>query len=298
MNQPVLYETHTHTPLCLHAVGEPQDYADFAYRRGLDGLIVTCHNPMPDGFSPTVRMRPEDFDEYLRMVFRARQDWRGRIDVRLGIEADYFPGYERWIEHQLQLADFQYVLGSIHAQQKEVRDKYWNGDPVEFQRTYFRLLADAAETGFFDCLAHPDVVKNDMPEEWEPQRIMGDVCDALDRIAATGVAMELNTSGIYKAIPEMNPFPEMIVEMRKRSIPVVIGSDAHDPRRVGGGFHEALDLLESCGYEHISFFINRVKRDVPIPAARERLRPRQCVISLESANSEQSLMAGEFTSII
>lgn len=298
MIQPVLYETHSHTPLCQHAVGRPTEFADFAFRRGFDGLIVTCHNPMPAGFAPRVRMRPDDFDEYLRMVFRARQDWRGKIDVRLGTEADYFPGHERWLEHQLQLADFQYVLGSIHPQLQEFRDRYWKGDPLEFQRTYFRLLGDAAETGFFDCLAHPDSVKNDVPDAWRPQRIMDDICDALDRIAATGVAMELNTSGIYRATQEMHPFPDMLVQMRKRSIPVVIGSDAHEPQRVGDRFHEALKLLEACGYEHISFFVNRVRQDVPIPVARRRLQPRQSAISLGGAPCTQPLIVGEPSPVI
>jgi histidinol-phosphatase (PHP family) len=298
MIQPLLYETHSHTPLCQHGVGEPNEHADFAFRRGLDGLIVTCHNPMPSGFAPGVRMRSDQFDDYLRMVFRARQDWRGTIDVRLGIEADYFPGHERWLEHQLQLADFQYVLGSIHPQLREFRERYWKGDPLEFQRVYFRLLADAAETGFFDCLAHPDSVKNDIPDQWHPQRIMDDICGVLDRIAATDVAMELNTSGVYRAIPEMHPFPEMLVEMRKRSIPVVIGSDAHEPQRVGDRFHDGLDLLESCGYEHISFFVNRVRQDVPIPVARKRLQPRQSVISLGSAPCPAQLIAGEPASVI
>ena len=47
----MLYETHMHTPLCKHAAGEPEDYAEVAQRRGLKGIIVTCHNPAPDGFS-------------------------------------------------------------------------------------------------------------------------------------------------------------------------------------------------------------------------------------------------------
>jgi histidinol-phosphatase (PHP family) len=230
---------------------------------------------MPTGFASNVRMSLDQFDDYLRMVFRARQEWRGRIDVRLGIEADYFPGYERWLEHQLQLADFQYVLGSIHPQLAEFRQRFWTGDALEFQRTYFRLLADSAETGLFDCLAHPDFVKNETPEDWRPELIKDEIGAALDRIAAAGVALELNTSGVNKTVPEMNPFPGMLVEMRRRSIPVVIGADAHRPERVGDGFLAALDLLEQCGYEHISFYVNRTRRDIPIATARQTLQPRQ-----------------------
>ncbi len=272
--EPLLYETHTHTTLCRHAVGDPQDYAAVAFRRGFQGLLVTCHNPMPAHYSPTIRMSVDEFDEYLRLVFRARQVWRGRIDVRLGIEADYLPGYERWLEHQLQLADFQYVLGSVHPHVPEFRQRYGDSGAVETQRAYFRVLAQAAETRLFDCLSHPDVIKNERPDEWLPERIMDDVCQALDRIAATGVALELNTSGKHKEIVEMNPFPQMLVEARQRGIPVVVGADAHEPERVGDGFFEALDLLEQCGYDHISFYVNRIRADVPITAARERMQPR------------------------
>ena len=52
MSDPLLYESHCHTPLCKHAHGLPIDYAAVALRRGLKGLIVTCHCPLPDGTSP------------------------------------------------------------------------------------------------------------------------------------------------------------------------------------------------------------------------------------------------------
>ena len=41
----MLYEMHMHTPLCKHAIGEPEEYAAMAERRGLAGIAVTCHNP-------------------------------------------------------------------------------------------------------------------------------------------------------------------------------------------------------------------------------------------------------------
>ena len=101
MMKRVLYETHSHTPLCKHAVGTPEEYAAVSQQRGLRGIVVTCHNPMPDGFSASVRMREDEFDEYLDLVSRARDIWTGRIEVRLGLEADYFAGYESWLERQV-----------------------------------------------------------------------------------------------------------------------------------------------------------------------------------------------------
>ena len=43
-DSPMLYEMHMHTPMCHHAFGEPQDYAQVAEQRGLKGIVVTCQN--------------------------------------------------------------------------------------------------------------------------------------------------------------------------------------------------------------------------------------------------------------
>lgn len=269
----MLYETHSHTPLCKHAVGLPSEYAAVAHQRGLSGLIVTCHNPMPDGFSAHVRMALDEMERYVSIVQQAREDWEGRVDVRLGIEADYFPGYEEWVEQQLSTYEFHYVLGSVHPQTREYQQAFRQQDPFETQRVYFELLARAAETKLFDCISHPDLIKNQTPTEWDPARIMPTVQAVLDRIAATGVAMELNTSGANKTVAEMNPFPQMLAEIREREIPIVIGADAHEPARVGDRFHAALDLLSEVGFASVSVFLGRQRRAISIEDARKTLVP-------------------------
>lgn len=271
MSDRLLYETHCHTPLCKHAIGEPSEYAAVAEERGLRGLIVTCHNPMPDGYSAHLRMSVDEFDEYVDLIARTREEWQGRVDVRLGLECDFFPGYESWVEQQLQSAEFHYVLGSVHPQVDEFKVRFPINVPTELHRTYFSLLADAAETGMFDAISHPDLIKNETPEDWRPDEIMDDICRALDRIAATGVAMELNTSGALKRIREMNPFPAMLREMRARDIPVVIGADAHLPQRVGDRFLPALDLLSECGYSEVQVFLDRQPQRLEIPAVQASL---------------------------
>ncbi|WP_246114804.1 histidinol-phosphatase HisJ family protein [Rubripirellula tenax] len=270
-SQPLLFESHSHTPLCNHAIGEPTLYAAAAKNRGLRGLIVTCHNPMPDGFSSRVRMREDQLDEYIDLVDDTRQQWAGSVDVRLGLEADYFEGYEAYLEKQLSSADFHFVLGSVHPQIDEFRQKYWSADPIEIQRTYFRLLAKAAKTGLFDSLAHPDLIKNMFSDSWNEQAVIDDIRSALDDIADTGIAMELNTSGVNKMISEMNPFPGMLREMQTRGIPVTLGADAHQPERVADGYETALELLADCGYKHVNFFLDRKRHSVAIDDAMASL---------------------------
>ena len=230
-------------------------------------MHVTCHNPMPNGFSAAVRMSESEFDAYVDLVAMATDRWKGRVDVRLGLEADYFVGYEAYLEKQLSGTEFHFVLGSVHPQIGEFRAQYWQDDLVEVQRIYFDLLATSAETGLFDSLAHPDLIKNFTSEAWDPVTILDVIRPALDRIAKTGVAMELNTSGVNKRISEMNPFPDMLREMKLREIPVTLGADAHTPSRVGDGYETAMQLLQSVGYTHVNFFLDRKREAVAIEDA-------------------------------
>lgn len=216
-------------------------------------------------------MTMDDFDSYLEIVERARQTWRGRIDVLLGIESDFAPGLERWIERLHTLAPFHFALGSVHCHLRQYRDRYYQGRIRDFQVTYFEHLAEAAETGLYDCISHPDLVKNCFPRAWEPEAILDVIRTSLDRIARTGTAMELNTSGLLKSVPEMNPGRLILEEMREREIPVVVGSDAHRPERVAADFEAALDLLEDAGYTHVSHFVERTRRELPIPEAAASL---------------------------
>lgn len=272
LTAPVLYESHMHTPLCKHAYGEPEAYAAVAAQRGLQGIIVTCHNPPIDGWSPSVRMADAEFDTYVQIVERARQAWAGRVDVRLGLECDYVPGMEAALAEQLGRAEFHHVLGSVHPQIAQYKERYFTGDTLAFQRTYFEHLALAAETGLFDTLSHPDLVKNEFPQEWDPARLADTLEASLDRIAAAGVAMELNTSGLQKRLPEMNPGRTILATMHARGIPVVVGADAHTPQRVAADYVPALQLLQETGYTHVSLFLNRQRQEVAIDTALANLQ--------------------------
>lgn len=260
----LFYDSHMHTPLCKHAWGEPEEYAQQAIKAGLKGIIFTCHAPMPNGFWPTVRMSESEFDTYVALVQRAAAAYKGKLHVCLGIESEWFPGYEDYIRQLHERVEFDYVLGAVHWQAKEYLAKFESGTIENFRRIYFDHLAKSAETGLYDCLAHPDLVKNYHPDSWCFAIIKNSVAASLDRIAATGVAMELNTSGLNKSYSEMNPGNEMLRMMADRKIPIVIGSDAHRAQRVGEHFVTALNNLTEAGYEQVSYFQKRQRIDLKI----------------------------------
>ncbi len=260
-----MYDSHMHSPLCKHARGPLSAYAERAEQKGLRGITFTCHSPMPEGWDSALRMSLPQLPQYVDMVECERDEFAGRVDVRLGLESDYFPGMEGWIADIHSRADFSYILGSVHALTKEFKARYLDGSTrLEYEKSYFENLALAAETGLYDCLSHPDVVKIAHPKQYDVADHLDTIRRVLDRIAVTGVAMELNTSGLNKSYPEMNPGAEMLAEMALREIPVVLGSDSHDAYRVGAAFEAALDNLRDAGYQRVSYFLNRERQELAI----------------------------------
>ena len=270
--RPIFFDSHMHTPLCGHASGAPEEYADAGLRAGLKGIYFTCHCPMPHGFWPSVRMEESEFDTYVAIVESAAATFKGRLDVRLGLESEYFPGFERYLRALHRRADFHFILGSVHFQSKEYLARFGRRGVDALRRTYFTHLAEAAETGLYDCLSHPDLVKNYKPTSWNFAVLKKHVARCLDRIAATGVAMEINTSGLNKGYAEMNPGNDMLAMMAEREIPVVVGSDAHRPQRVGDRFAEALENLQSAGYREVSYFEKRQRKTLEIRGVLNSLR--------------------------
>jgi histidinol-phosphatase (PHP family) len=278
--RPIYYDSHMHTPLCKHAEGEPEEYAEIALQRGLKGIVFTCHSPMPDNWWPEVRMDVDQLDAYVAMVRRAADVYAGRVEVRMGMEMDFFPGMEWWVERLNERFEFHHVLGSVHFFGRAYKERYFHGDLLAFQKTYFTHVAESAETGLFDTVAHPDLVKNLHAGLWQFELLEEHIAGCLDRIARTGVAMELNTSGLNKAIPEFNPGPRMLRMMRERNIPVVLGSDSHTPRRVAADFDRALEAMKDAGFAKVSCFLGRRRHDFPISDVRATLRlPQRAVVS-------------------
>ncbi|MGI9240246.1 MAG: PHP domain-containing protein, partial [Verrucomicrobiales bacterium] len=104
---------HTHTPLCRHATGEPTEYAARAAEIGLAEIGFSDHSPMEDDGFDDWRMKLSEFPDYLAAVEQARRDYPN-MSIKLGLEVDYLEGGERWIGELAGMADYDYLIGSVH----------------------------------------------------------------------------------------------------------------------------------------------------------------------------------------
>lgn len=203
----------------------------------------------------------DDLDEYVEFV-------REETDLRLGIEADFVPGREERLRDLLDRFEWDYVIGSVHFLRDravdmpgafDVWDRGESADKV--WRRYFETIAEAALSGMYDVMAHPDLVKvwgkgrpvpdRDPRHYYEP---------AVEAFAESGVAVEISTAGLRKPVAELYPsqsFLEMVVDA---GCPLALSSDAHIPEHVGFAYDEALKALESVGVGEIAVFEGRRRR--------------------------------------
>jgi histidinol-phosphatase (PHP family) len=135
---------------------------------------------------------------------------------------------------------------------------YADWDIDELYERYFSLVLQGAESGHFDTMAHLDLVKK------FGHRARKDLADLYSRVArrlaAAGVAIEVNTAGLHKPVRELYPHLDLLTACRRAGVPATLGSDAHAPEEVARDFPLALDHLRAAGYERILAYEGR-RRD-------------------------------------
>lgn len=258
---------HMHTPLCGHAVGAPRDYILAAQKAGLAEIGFSDHNPMPTQFDDW-RMGPDQLPEYVALIKEAQAEFPD-YPVRLGLECDYLPNHEGYIEHLAKQADWDYLIGSVHyiTPDWDVDNpkhlKRWKEQPVEeIWEKYFAAYTKMARSCLFDFLAHPDLVKK------FGHRPKGDLSrfysKMLDVAAEAGAVLEINTAGLRKDVKEIYPSRDFLAAAHKRHIPIVINSDAHSPKEVAADFDLAYQLAKDVGYTEVMTFQKRKATPVAI----------------------------------
>ena len=256
---------HVHTPLCHHAIGDPAEYVSAAQRMGLDEIGFADHNPMPEPFDDW-RMLIDDLPRYIAMVDRVRSMG---TTIRLGLECDYIAGQEKWIETLTQKADWDYLIGSVHyiapgwdVDNPKHLSRFSNGSVDDIWNLYWKQYVRCIESGLFDFVAHPDLVKKfghrpsgDLRRYYEP---------AVSALAKHNVAFEINTAGLRKPAGEIYPEPEFIKLAREAGVPMLINSDAHAPEEVGYNFDSARAAARAAGYATTVRFERRKRIEVTL----------------------------------
>lgn len=255
-----LIDCHLHTAACGHGIGSVAQMVGAATAAGLRGLMFTEHLPLPDALNESGEFAPntEDFDRYAEEVRESIAT--SSTQIVLGAEADWLPHRPEAMERQAEVAKaagVRVVLGSVHFIEDWPFDSPSHLDGWERRgadrvwREYFGLWCDAARSGRFDVMAHPDLVKKfGYRPSFDPAELYLEAAEA----ARDGrVMIEVSTAGLRRPAQELYPAPDLLAQFNRQGVSATVGSDAHAPSEVGDRIELAYAALGSAGYDRVGF---------------------------------------------
>lgn len=275
---------HTHNSLCHHAVGKLEDYVKTAIKNNMSSIGFSDHFPYE--FLKNIENIPyqeysmtlEQIEEYLSMAENLRERYKTQIQIKIGFELDYLVNQEKALNNHLNKYKqrLDYLLGSIHILESE--KETWCVDDDSFIENYKVYGTDNVYIEYFqkmqkmitlkefdfDIISHLDLPKkfNKLPNNWE--LVNEEINKTLELVKKRDLVIEVNTGGLRKIAKEQYPSETIINKMHEFDIPILLGSDAHNPNEVGYEFKNLIKKLKNIGYTQIVSFEKRVKTFIDI----------------------------------
>ncbi len=224
---------HVHTYRCKHAGNTPdKDYIEKAIELGAPRIVYTDHAPYP-GNPFGNRMEIEQLPEYVATLSRLKEEYRDRIEIMIGLEAEYLPGFREYLYelkngHGLDLL----IMGQHFYEREPGRYSFSDEDKSDEFRGLCRAMTEGIRTGLFDVVAHPDRAfrrrESFGDEETEFAR------ELINAASLEGVFLEKNISSMHRKRQFWKEFWEILPE---QSI-AVYGIDAHSVGEIEDGMAE------------------------------------------------------------
>ncbi len=222
---------HTHTARCRHAWGTEREYIEAAIERGIKVLGFSDHSPQffPGDFYSNYRMYPEQTDDYIRTLSSLREEYHRDIDIKIGLEAEYYPEIFDKLIRFLAPYELDYlILGQHYIDNEYDTDIYClipSRDEAAFER-YVDQCIEAMATGKFTYIAHPDLFAFTGDDEIY-NRHYKRLCEGAKKL---GVPLEINFLGI--AANRTYPSEKFFKIAAEVGNDIIFGADAHNPDQV------------------------------------------------------------------
>ena len=227
------FNYHTHTFRCGHASGNDEDYVKEAIKNGLDKMGFSDHSPMPftNGHRSGFRIQPDYVDDYFSSIFYLKEKYMGKIDIYVGVEAEYYPDlFDRLLE-MLFAHGCEYMILGQHFINNEYDGLYANDEKIDDGAVcrYTEQVLAAMESGRYSYVAHPDVIRSSgKVTEKTYTKCMTEICK---KAVSIDMPLEINLLGLGTNRYYPNPLFWQIA--RECKVKGILGFDAHTPKNEG-----------------------------------------------------------------
>ena len=224
---------HTHTSRCGHAKGTEDEYIKAALEAGIKTLGFSDHTPyvfpgnhVSAGYRGVqARMLLEELPEYANTIRQKKTQYQAVLDIRLGLEAEYYPAYFDDLLLRLRDNGIEYLILGQHWSNNEIGQPH-NFEPTESKQQlqmYCNEVIDAMHTGLFTYIAHPDMICFTGDDRFYDNQMRRLCREAV----ACGIPLEINLLGLgqNRSYPSER-FWRIAAEEGNQA---VLGRDAHNP---------------------------------------------------------------------
>lgn len=210
-------------------------------------------------------------DDFVWFIQSQKEKWASKgVELRLGMEADYFVGGEDELRTTLEKYDFDYIIGSVHFHNgwgfdnPELQHKFLEHDLHQLYKEHFDTVKKAAESKLFDFIAHLDNMKvfNNRPNEADLMNMYREVASTLVK---NDVATEINPGLFYRyPVKEMCPSAHFLDTLVSEGVKFTMSSDSHFPNDLGIYSDEIKNMLMERGINEIATFEKRQRIMKPL----------------------------------
>lgn len=266
---------HTHTTFC-DGQNTVEEMAAAAAALGMRALGFSGHSYT--FYDTRYCMAREDLPGYAAAVRAAQSQYRGRMEIYLGVEDDFhgdrpdFPrDYTIGSVHCVLAGGVHYEVDNTQAELERAIREGFGGDVFALTAAYFADVARVLDVTRCDFVGHFDLVTKfneggrrfdeEDPRYWKP------ALEALEHLCAQGAVFEINTGAMargYRTAPY--PAPRLLRAIHELGGAVILSSDAHSAGRLCAHFPEAAALAMRCGFRTCRILTPRGWEDTPLEA--------------------------------
>ncbi|MGM9551863.1 MAG: histidinol-phosphatase [Clostridia bacterium] len=235
-------DLHVHTTFC-DGKNTPEEMVIQAIEKGIETIGFSAHSYT--FFDESYCMKKERYKEYKAEIKRLQEKYRGKIEILLGIEQDFYS--------DASTEGFDYVIGSVHYLKKngkylpideseeifiDIVKNYYNNDFYLLAEDYFDTVSSVVEKTGADIIGHFDLItkfneKNRLFDEGD-ERYVKAYKKAVDKLIETGKVFEINTGAISRGY-RTTPYPseDILKYILQKGGRTMVNSDSHSVDGLG-----------------------------------------------------------------
>ena len=301
----MICDCHLHTCFSGDSETPVRDQLDRAIALGMQAVCITDHH---DWDAPNEKGEMDDrflldFPRYIPALREIREEYRGKIDMGIGVELglqlharqdtenvmrlygdafDFIIGSIHFVDHydvyypqwfamdvSESRSDERYIHASRHIPSREEAEAVTPEKEAARYRHFFEVTLKRLEAyDCFDTLGHLDFVVRYGPNrnQFYDFKTYGDIISAiLELLIRKDKALEVNTGGFKYGLGHPNPCEDVLKRYRELGGRLLtVGSDAHVPGFVGYEFDRTAELLKELGFREYALYRRRVPEMLPL----------------------------------